>query len=218
MCTVYLANVVWSFAPSELCTIINGPPYNVCKLAHSLPAFTIVIGTLSVSYCTCKYFTRQVERKLDAAQETIIDQQQTIEKFRELVHNLQSDLTDLRERGERAGDSGSSGTDTQKVMNLNVQLKSAIKAQARVSVHVLLYLLGYSTGGGYYLKCELRYTVVVLYSSESVFSVPRVFWLFLFRRLTLSCVSWTHNKQLSISTFSTPSCPTHSSSAEVRCR
>ncbi len=79
-----------------------------------------------------------MERKLDAAQECIIDQQQTIEKFRELVHNLQSDLTELRERGERTGDSGTGGTggaDTQKVMNINVQLKSAIKAHARVSVY-----------------------------------------------------------------------------------
>ena len=81
--------------------------------------------------CTFSDFHTQVERKLDAAQETIIDQQQTIEKFRELVRNLQSDLTDLRERGERSGDSGS-GVEAQAVMNLNVQLKSAIKAHARV--------------------------------------------------------------------------------------
>ena len=32
---------------------------------------------------------RQMERRLEASQETIVDQQQTIEKFRELVRQLQ---------------------------------------------------------------------------------------------------------------------------------
>ena len=32
---------------------------------------------------------RQLERRLDASQDTIIDQQQTIEKFREVVRHLQ---------------------------------------------------------------------------------------------------------------------------------
>lgn len=32
---------------------------------------------------------RQMERKLEASQETIVDQQQTIEKFRDLVKHLQ---------------------------------------------------------------------------------------------------------------------------------
>lgn len=32
---------------------------------------------------------RQMERRLEASQETIMDQLQTIEKFRELVRNLQ---------------------------------------------------------------------------------------------------------------------------------
>ena len=35
---------------------------------------------------------RQMERRLDASQETIVDQQQTIEKFRELVRQLQVHL------------------------------------------------------------------------------------------------------------------------------
>ena len=32
---------------------------------------------------------RQLERKLEASQESIVDQQQTIEKYRELVRHLQ---------------------------------------------------------------------------------------------------------------------------------
>ena len=63
-----------------------------------------------------------------------MDQQQTIEKFRELVRHLQSDLTDLRERGERSGEGQrGSGVEAQAMMDINVQLKSAIKAQSRVS-------------------------------------------------------------------------------------
>lgn len=79
----------------------------------------------------------QVELKLDAAQETIVDQQQTIEKFRELVRHLQSDLADLRERGERSGERSDearrgSGVDTQAMMDISSQMKSAFKAQSRV--------------------------------------------------------------------------------------
>lgn len=79
-----------------------------------------------------------MERKLDAAQEVIIDQEQTIEKFRELVRHLQADILELRERGEsqqREGESRESiGGSASPVMNLNVQLKSStIKAHSRVS-------------------------------------------------------------------------------------
>lgn len=73
-----------------------------------------------------------MEHKLDAAQETIIDQQQTIEKFRDLVHNLNADLAEYRNKGERAGGSVGSSQSQVAVMNLNTQLKSAVKAQARV--------------------------------------------------------------------------------------
>ena len=41
---------------------------------------------------------RQLERKLDASQETIVDQQQTIEKYRELVRHLQVERERERER------------------------------------------------------------------------------------------------------------------------
>ena len=75
----------------------------------------------------------QAERKLEATQETIIDQQQTIEKFRDLVRHLQDDITELRERGEKsAGDGADSMAQSQTMMNLNVQLKSTMKAHARV--------------------------------------------------------------------------------------
>jgi predicted nucleic acid-binding Zn-ribbon protein len=78
----------------------------------------------------------QAERKLEATQETIIDQQQTIEKFRELVRHLQDDITELRERGEKSAGGGGGGADSmaqsQTMMNLNVQLKSTMKAHARV--------------------------------------------------------------------------------------
>ncbi len=36
---------------------------------------------------------RQMERRLEASQETIVDQLQTIEKFRELVRHLQVQCT-----------------------------------------------------------------------------------------------------------------------------
>ena len=80
-----------------------------------------------------------MERKLDATQETIVDQQQTIEKFRNLVHNLNSDLAELRSKGERAaeGREADSGDGTQSeaaMMNINVPSKSFVKAQSRVSI------------------------------------------------------------------------------------
>jgi len=75
-----------------------------------------------------------MEQKLDAAQETIVDQQQTIEKFRELVRNLNADLKDLRDNKREKGVSEEKIAVESKtsIANLNVQLKSAVKAQARV--------------------------------------------------------------------------------------
>lgn len=83
-----------------------------------------------------------MERKLEATQETIVDQQQTIEKFRNLVHNLNTDLAEYRSKGEKAGEGGGAEGATQShvaMMNINTQLKSAIKAQSRVCA-VNLYL------------------------------------------------------------------------------
>lgn len=76
-----------------------------------------------------------MERKLEATQETIVDQQQTIEKFRDLVHNLNADLAEYRSKGEKAGEGAGGDGAVQShaaMMNLNVQLKSAIKTQSRV--------------------------------------------------------------------------------------
>ena len=52
-----------------------------------------------------------MEMKLDASQETIIDQQQTIEKFRELVRGMQGEMGELRANGgeEALGGAHSSG-------------------------------------------------------------------------------------------------------------
>ena len=84
----------------------------------------------------------QAERKQEATQETIIDQQQTIEKFRELVRNLQEDMRELREKGTKStSGGGDSMAQSQTMMSLNVQLKSTMKAHARVgttSVPVVL--------------------------------------------------------------------------------
>ena len=110
-----------------------------------------------------------MERKLEAAQETIVDQQQTIEKFRELVHNLTSDLSELRSKGERTGgESGGGGggdgaTQSQSaMMNINLQSKSAIKAQSRVrllannaSVRVQMLMYHYMTQTNY-LDCVVH--------------------------------------------------------------
>ena len=76
-----------------------------------------------------------MEQKLEAAQETIVDQQQTIEKFRDLVRNLNADLKDLRSsKVERGGSAEKLESNESKasVTSLTAQLKSAVKAQARV--------------------------------------------------------------------------------------
>ena len=79
----------------------------------------------------------QLERKLDASQETIVDQQQTIEKFRELVHQMQGGMAELRQRGAVGGEGGGGSHQAQAVVNLNAQLKSTtIKQTSRVGVGV----------------------------------------------------------------------------------
>ena len=68
-----------------------------------------------------------------------MDQQQTIEKFRDLVHHLQADVSELRQRGESqsVGAQQEDASPSQSVLSLNVQLKSsAIKAHSRVSGRV----------------------------------------------------------------------------------
>ena len=81
---------------------------------------------------------------MDAAQETIVDQQQTIEKFRDLVHHLQADVSELRQRRESqsAGPQEEATPPSQAMLSLNVQLKSsALKAHSRVrGICMVLFL------------------------------------------------------------------------------
>ncbi len=76
-----------------------------------------------------------MERRFDAAQESIVDQQQTIEKFRELVRHLQAEIADLRQRGEslrvESPEEGSAQP-SQTVMSLSQLKTSAIKAHSWV--------------------------------------------------------------------------------------
>ena len=53
-----------------------------------------------------------------------MDQQQTIEKFRNLVHNLNADLAEYRSKGERAGEGGTADGASQSqaaMMNINTR-------------------------------------------------------------------------------------------------
>ena len=75
----------------------------------------------------------QMEMKLDASQETIVDEQQTIEKFRELVRGMQGEIGELRAKGERRV-SKDTTPQAQAMMSLQTQLKSsAMKQTSRVS-------------------------------------------------------------------------------------
>ena len=75
-----------------------------------------------------------MEMKLDASQETIVDQQQTIEKFRELVRSMQGEMSELRAKGEKERTSEGVAPQAQAMMSLQSQLKStAMKQTSRVS-------------------------------------------------------------------------------------
>ena len=75
----------------------------------------------------------QMEMKLDASQETIVDQQQTIEKFRELVRGMQGEIGELRAKGEQRA-AEDTVPQAQAMMSLQTQLKSsAMKQTSRVS-------------------------------------------------------------------------------------
>ena len=81
----------------------------------------------------CRNGVVQMEMKLDASQETIVDQQQTIEKFRELVRGMQGEMGELRAKGERKT-SDDTAPQAQAMMSLQTQLKSsAMKQTSRVS-------------------------------------------------------------------------------------
>ena len=75
----------------------------------------------------------QTERKVDAAQEVIVDLQQTIEKFRELVKNQQATIEELQLKGE-SKQQHELDAHSHAVLTLNRQLKSSsMKAHSRVS-------------------------------------------------------------------------------------
>ena len=70
---------------------------------------------------------------MDAAQEIIVDLQQTIEKFRELVKNQQATIEELRQKGT-SRQQHKLDAHSHAVLSLNHQLKStSMKAHSRVS-------------------------------------------------------------------------------------
>jgi dynactin 1 len=76
---------------------------------------------------------RQMEMKLDASQETIVDQQQTIEKFRELVRGIQGEIGELRAKGEQRA-TEDAAPQAQAMMSLQTQLKSSAMKQTSRTV------------------------------------------------------------------------------------
>lgn len=94
---------------------------------------------------------RQLEQKLEASQETIIDQLKTIEKFRDLVRHLQvrgtfvgvvycgrgllqTDLTELRKqpKEEQEEEESVSSISSSETMLSQLKTSSAIQAYSRV--------------------------------------------------------------------------------------
>ena len=74
----------------------------------------------------------QLERRIEASQEVIVDLQQTVEKFRELVRNQQSDIVELKQKEESQKDQGLE-EQSEALHSLNRQLQAtAIKAHSRV--------------------------------------------------------------------------------------
>jgi len=70
---------------------------------------------------------------VDAAQEVIVDLQQTIEKFRELVKNQQATIEELQHKGA-SRQQHELDAHSHAVISLNRQLKnSSMKAHSRVS-------------------------------------------------------------------------------------
>ena len=74
----------------------------------------------------------QLER-LRSSEETNADYEATIQQFRELVINLQSDLEQLRENEvNKESEKSSLSSQSQAMMSLNMQLQSTVmKAQAK---------------------------------------------------------------------------------------
>lgn len=75
--------------------------------------------------------TREWERRVEASQEVIVDLQQTIEKFRDLVRNQQTDILELRQKG--ASERGQElASQSEAIQSLNRQLQATtVKAHSR---------------------------------------------------------------------------------------
>ena len=73
---------------------------------------------------------------MEASQEVIVDLQQTIEKFRDLVHNQQTDILELRQKG--ASERGQElASQSEAIQSLNRQLQATtVKAHSRVRTDV----------------------------------------------------------------------------------
>ena len=69
---------------------------------------------------------------MEASQEVIVDLQQTIEKFRDLVRNQQTDILELRQKG--ASERGQElASQSEAIQSLNRQLQATtVKAHSRV--------------------------------------------------------------------------------------
>ncbi|KAJ1993735.1 hypothetical protein H4R33_000527 [Dimargaris cristalligena] len=76
---------------------------------------------------------RELQKKLEASDETMVDYEATIQQFRQLVQNLQSDLSDLRSRqAEQQTEAQELTSQSQAMLSLNMQLQSTVmKAQAK---------------------------------------------------------------------------------------
>ncbi|CAG8525134.1 15381_t:CDS:10 [Acaulospora morrowiae] len=75
---------------------------------------------------------REYMKRIEAAEETNADYENTINQFRELVANLQSDLEQFRQKETQSSESQNLSSQSQAMLSLNIQLKSsALKAQAK---------------------------------------------------------------------------------------
>lgn len=75
---------------------------------------------------------RDQQQAIDSLQESNADYQNTILQFRELVKNLQNDLTKMREKYSETQSTEELSSQTQAMLNLNLQLQSsALKATAK---------------------------------------------------------------------------------------
>ncbi|CAG8559204.1 1862_t:CDS:10 [Ambispora leptoticha] len=72
---------------------------------------------------------REYTKRIEAAEETNADYENTINQFRELVANLQSDLDQIRQKEESQSESNNLSSQSQAMLNLNFQLQSTVMKQ-----------------------------------------------------------------------------------------